>query len=565
MTVLPLVVEGARIRYEPERPAAPDGVDLRMAPGEVVLLLGPSGSGKSTLALALKGFIPHVVPATLDGRILVAGIDTLDSSPAELSDRIGMVFQDPDAQIVTGTVLDEVCFGPENLCLPTEEILARAERALTAVGLWTRRAESPDRLSGGGRQRLAIACALALDPAVLVLDEPTANLDPAGTEDVYALLGQLVGRGDRSILLIEHDLDAAIGIVDRVVVLDRDGRVALDGTVDEVVRGRADEIERLGVWLPVATIAARELRHAGVELRPVPITPSELAVALDAQPTLPDPVPHRAGTAHGTAPAVTVRSLTLVRQGRPVVRDVDLEVPAGAFLAILGVNGAGKTSLLQAIAGVVPPPRRQIAVHGLDPATADARTLARTVGFVFQNPEHQFIKDSVAEELAHGLRLQGRPEAEIQQRVEAMLERFGLSEHREVHPFLLSGGQKRRLSVGTAIIAGPPVLALDEPSYGQDRERAGEMLDLLAGLHAGGTTILVVTHDLQLAAEHATHLAVMADGTLLGMGETAETLQGDLIERAGLRLPPLAQATRALVRHPTWHAITRLAELPGRS
>ncbi len=204
-----------------------------------MLLLGPSGSGKSTLALALNGLIPQSVPASVTGSVEVAGLDAATTPVARLSTHVGMVFQDPDAQLVTGTVLDEVAFGPENLRLPVDEVLARSEAALRRVGLWERRADNPDRLSGGGRQRLAIACALALGSPLLVLDEPTANLDPRGIEEVYAALAEVVAAGDRSILLIEHNLDAAVGMTDRVVVLDADGRTVADGDVDAVLRERA--------------------------------------------------------------------------------------------------------------------------------------------------------------------------------------------------------------------------------------------------------------------------------------------------------------------------------------
>ncbi|MGO1539250.1 MAG: ABC transporter ATP-binding protein [Leucobacter sp.] len=568
----PLSVREVRIRHEGAIIDTPDGVSFEVAPGEVVLLLGPSGSGKSTLALALNGLIPHAVPAQLTGQILVDGADTAERSVAQLSAQVGMVFQDPDAQIVTGTLLDEVCFGPENLEVSREAVLERSERALKRVGLWERRTENPDRLSGGGKQRLAIACALALEAPVIVLDEPTANLDPAGIEDLYAALAELVAIGDRSIVLVEHNLDAAIDLVDRVVVLDRAGRLALDGTVDEVIRGHGDALERLGVWMPVATRAGRRLCRAGIDLDPLPTTPAQLARMLDEVPVLPvvSPVASRAPSREpnreprrSSESAVRVRQLTVTRQKRSILRDVDLDVEAGSFLAIVGVNGAGKTTLLQAIAGVAVPPRGHIQVAGLDPATADVRELARTIGFVFQNPEHQFIRYTVAEELAHGLEIQGVEPAEIAVRVDAMLARFGLSELRDAHPFLLSGGQKRRLSVGTALIEGAPVLALDEPTFGQDRERAAELLAVLADLNAEGTTVLAVTHDMQLVADYASHIAVLDGGALIGMGLAETILAGDLLDEAGLRPPPLAAAMRALTRHPEWRSITGLRDLPG--
>ena len=744
----PLVdVRGVGIVHEGSDAATPAAATFRIAPGEVVLLLGPSGSGKSTLALALNGLIPQSVPASVTGSVEVAGLDAATTPVARLSTHVGMVFQDPDAQLVTGTVLDEVAFGPENLRLPVDEVLARSEAALRRVGLWERRADNPDRLSGGGRQRLAIACALALGSPLLVLDEPTANLDPRGIEEVYAALADVVGAGDRSILLIEHNLDAAVGMTDRVVVLDADGRTVADGDVDAVLRERAEELHALGVWLPVSTLAGLRLRRAGYALDPLPLTPDELRAALEASasplgeqrdavaprdlasrtaapvgsasasnastdsapagagptdhhapdidaptdaprssasassastdsapagagptdrlaqdidaPTdalrstlAPDGVtpansapassvpvsnastnsapassaqagvvptdhdapdidaPSRASqgtlTPEGVAPAnsasrtapaadtapsasdplivppveramrrpspfpdmrptvVEARGLTLARGRTPVLHDVDLTVRAGEFVAIVGANGAGKTTLLQALAGVIPAPRGAVRVDGVDPARAQLRDRARRIGFVFQNPEHQFIAHTVFDELAHGLRLQRLADDEVRARTTELLRRFGLEASAQRHPFLLSGGQKRRLSVGTALVAGAPVLALDEPTFGQDRARADELLHLLRELNAAGTTIIVVTHDMQLVTDHASRTIVVADGRIVADAATSAVFADEaLVERAGLRLPPLRRALRGVERHPSLAGIARLADLPG--
>lgn len=583
-----LALDEVGIRHDGASRSTPDAVTLDIRAGEVVLLLGPSGCGKSTLTLALDGLIPHAVPATLDGTVRIAGLDSREHSVGVLSAHVAMVFQDPDSQVVTGTLLDEVAFGPENQLVPVDEVLARVERALKLVGLWERRNDNPDVLSGGGRQRLAIACALAMRSPVLVLDEPTANLDPAGIDEVYAVLRELAREGEHAIVLVEHNLDAAVDIVDRVVVLGADGRLVLDGPAREVLQQRANELTELGVWLPISSLAALRLRDAGVDLDPLPLNPSELARALDAQPVLPTPLTDAApvrSTAYSPAPAVAfrsrptasgatpttpatavrVRNLSVRRGGRrgaTVVHDVDLDVATGDFLAVVGTNGAGKTSLVQAIAGVIEPPRGTIDVLGLDPATADPRERARRIGFVFQNPEHQFVAHTVFEELDQGLRLQGVPDDERGTRIDELLERFGLDDLREQHPFLLSGGQKRRLSVGTALVAGAPVLALDEPTFGQDRARASELLSMVRGLNDAGTTVIVVTHDLQLVADYATHMAVLRDGHLIGVGPTGDVLAGPLIEHAGLRHPPLARATRGLANHPAWHRVTRMSQLP---
>jgi energy-coupling factor transport system ATP-binding protein len=544
--------------------ATPSAVSFDVGPGEVVLVLGPSGSGKSTLALAMNGLIPHSVPATVEGAVRVAGQDAATTTTAQLATTVGMVFQDPDSQLVTGTLLDEVAFGPENLRLPVDVVLARAEAAMRRMGLWERRHDSPDVLSGGGRQRLAIACALAVGSPVLVLDEPTANLDPRGVDDVYAALRDVVAEGDRSLILVEHNLDAAIGLVERVIVLDGDGCLVADGPVDQVLRARATDLHALGVWLPTATLAALRLRDAGYPFGRLPLTPAELREALEDMPargvaSAPRPRGHDRGDV-----LVRVEGLRLSRGRTPILHGVDLEVAAGEFVAVVGANGAGKTTLVQAIAGVLRPPRGAVRIDGLDVRRTGTRTLSRHVGFVFQNPEHQFIATTVFDEIAHGLRAQRLGDAEVRRRTDELLARFGLADKADIHPFLLSGGQKRRLSVGTALVGGARLLVLDEPTFGQDRARADELLTLLDDLRENGTTIVVVTHDMQVVAEHADRLVVVDGGRLAADGPVAEVFSDDaLIARAGLRTPPLREAFAGLRRHPELTSVARLRDLPG--
>lgn len=550
---------------------APREVRIDLRPGEVVLLLGPSGSGKSTLTLALNGLIPHSVDATVEGSVEVAGRDTVETPVAALSGTVSMVFQDPDAQLVTGTVLDEVAFALENLRLPVDEVLARAEAALRRTGLWHRRAENPDHLSGGGRQRLAIACALATASPVMVLDEPTANLDPAGADDVFDALAQIAADPERTLVLVEHDLDRAVQIATRVLVLDRMGSLVFDGTPEGVLRDHAEDLIAMGVWLPRSTLLARRLRERGIAVDRLPLTPEELHATLAAHGPLPatvppsaePPAPSRVDTdasrgdtdappagptarpagvaaSPGAAdPIIHARGLSVSRGRTPILRDIDLDIAAGTLTAIVGPNGAGKTTLAQALAGVVPPPRRTVTVAGLDPATASPRELIGRVGFVFQNPEHQFIAATVFDELAHGLRLRGVPDDEVRRRVDEMLTRFGLAHKADVHPFLLSGGEKRRLSVGTALIARPDVVVLDEPTFGQDHARAQELLALLHDLRRGGTTVILVSHDMQLVAEHATHVVVVEEGKVRASGPTARVLFAAL---PLVSLPPALQA-----------------------
>jgi len=521
---------------------APDDVSFEVHAGEVVLVLGPSGSGKSTLALALNGLIPQSVDAQLQGTVEVAGRDTRTTPVAQLSTDISMVFQDPDSQLVTGTVLDEVAFALENLLLPASEVLERAERALRQVGLWSRRTWNPDLLSGGGRQRLAIACALAMRSRVIVLDEPTANLDPQGVDDVYRALAELTGDADRAIVLIEHDLDAAIDFATRVIVLDQDGRMLLDGPARQTLRDNAPRLRELGVWLPSEMLAAAAAQHPHIsgDLH-------DLAESGEIPPRL-RRSPSERETVSSARPAITVRDL-VVRKGRKEVLSIPaLDIPAGSFTAVVGANGAGKTTLLQALAGVVPPPRGTVMIADLDAARATPRQLASHVSFVFQNPEHQFIAHTVREELAHGLRLQRVDADEIDARVDEMLDRFGLRYRADEHPFLLSGGEKRRLSVGTALITRPRAVALDEPTFGQDRARAAELLDLLQDLQRAGTTIVIVTHDLDLVAEYATHTVVLDEGRVRAAGATDQVID---VARPSRVLPADAAAASPAVTEPS--------------
>ncbi|MGO2111120.1 MAG: energy-coupling factor transporter ATPase [Pseudoclavibacter sp.] len=550
-----LHLDGLRITHEGATRATPDGVTLTVDRGEVVLLLGPSGCGKSTLALAAGGLVPGAIDAALEGAVRLGGVDATSLPSGHAAARVAMVFQDPDAQLVTSTVADEVAFGPENLGVAEDEIDRRVARALAAVGLTDRAPDAPEVLSGGGRQRLAIACALALGSPLLVLDEPTANLDPAGAREVYDALAPLVAAGTHGVLLIEHNLDEALRVATRVVALDARGRIIADGAPREVLAGRADELVEAGVWLPLGVAGARMLEAAGAPVAASPLTAAELIGALEGErspesPRRPGPLsPSNAAdakpnpsTGSGIDSILTATSLTVQMGGRTVLDDISLEVERGSFTAVVGPNGAGKSTLLHALAGVDRPPKRSVFLDGDDVARLNPRDLRRRVGVVFQNPEHQFLRQRVRAELELGV---DHRDPAVAARVDDLLGRFGLREQQDLHPFVLSGGGKRRLSVGTALVAGPPLLVLDEPTYGQDRARAAELLDLLEALRREGTTIVMATHDLQLVAEHASHVIVLADGRVADSGPTAHVIAGDALDHVGLGRPPLARATRA--------------------
>ena len=566
-----LSLRGVSVRYDSGDDWIGAGLNLDVPAGQTVVLLGPSGCGKSTLLLAMAGLIPTSVEADLRGSVVCAGVDTAQAEPGQLASHTGVVFQDPDAQIVTDTLLDEVCFGLENLLVPVDEIEDRALAALRSAGLGRSRADalrSPAALSGGERQRLAIACALALEPKLIILDEPTANLDPTASAGFYADLAVLRDR-ERTIILVEHELDDVLPFTDRVVALDRSCVVIADGAPAEVFGTRSQDLREHGIWLPTATEIALRLGHEGTVDR-LPVTLQALAdhlIAADALETAPLPASEPcADGSGGTAESdvvVSAREATVKLGPRTVLRDIDLDVDAGEFLAVAGTNGAGKSTLTRALAGLTPLSAGKVELDGARIDTLDARQIGDRIGYVFQNPEHQFVTRTVRDELAFGLRIRGQGDHETAVAVDSMLERFDLARYARVNPFLLSYGEKRRLSVATALITEPEVLILDEPTFGQDRTRAQEMTGLMGELNAAGTTLIVVTHDLQLVADSAHRVAVLADGHLLATGPTSQILDdGALLERAGLRAPPLHRFAR-LVGSPVWQRRSRFDQIPG--
>jgi energy-coupling factor transport system ATP-binding protein len=545
-------VEHLSVWYEGDETPAVRDIDLLLLPGERVLLLGASGTGKSTLALCLDGVIPRAIGGRLEGRVLLGGRPVDELPPGELTRRVGVMFQDPEAQFCMLTVEDEVAFGLENLSLPPADMPPRIEAALRAVGLAGAGGMRSNSLSGGMKQRLALACLLAMESEVLVLDEPTANLDPAGTRSVFSTLRDLVRDRRRSLLIIEHKLDECVELVDRVVVLDPAGGVALDGPARSIFAERAARLEELGVWQPTASRLAHQLKRRGLAVEPHPLTVTEAAmifgeygiqpaeVLAEAPPAAPPPETDG-------PPALAIEGVSYAYGARPVLSDVTLSVPPGHLLALVGPNGVGKTTLGQIAAGLRRPRAGSVQLFGRDVRDYSSAELATTVGYVFQNPEHQFVRQTVYEELAFGLQGLGDTAEAIRPRVEAMLAEFGLLEHRWANPFSLSQGQKRRLSVATQLITGRRLLVLDEPTFGQDPRTSAALMERIADLRRQGRTIVMVSHDIQLVSTYATLVAVLLDGQVAFTGPPSELMdQPQLLRAASLALAPVWAVARRL-------------------
>lgn len=531
-------VEGLTLRHIGRRAPALRELDLRWDEGERLLLLGPSGSGKSTLALALDGIVPHALDAHWEsGRVLVRDADTRSSGLAATTAAVGVVFQDPEAQLVMLDVDDEIAFGLEARELSREEMRGRVREARERMGLVGPRV--PERLaalSGGMKQRVALASVLALGQPGIVLDEPTADLDPEGTRLVVEAIADLAADRSRSILLVEHRLDLVAGLIDRVAVLTADGRAALDGHPDDVFGSQLGELDALGVWTP-------ELTRLGVLLG----TPTRPRDARDAARAIVERWPASARLpprTHGAPREVlSCHDVTFRHRGAssPAVDRVSVGIGSGELVAIVGRNGAGKTTLGQLLAGVRAPSSGRVLLDGRDLRTADTRD-ARRITYVFQYPAHQFVASTVRGEIAFGLRGTGSADV-VRRRADVELGRWGLEALALANPHSLSHGQQRRLSVATALVTEPDIILLDEPTSGQDRRQSDALMDALAALHRAGRSIVIITHDLALVADRAERVIAMADGRVAFDGVPADLFtRMEVLAACGLALPAVAES-----------------------
>jgi energy-coupling factor transport system ATP-binding protein len=536
--------------YKREHAPVLSDLTLDVRRGECVLLLGASGAGKSTLGLCLNGIVPHVLGAT-EGELIVAGHRVREWSVSALGSMVGIIFQDVESQLCMLYVRDEVAFGPENLTVPSAEVEQRVRDALEFVGLQGYENKFVFELSGGQKQKVAIASVLAMRPEILFLDEPTANLDPRSTSEVMQLVRQL--RRDHTVIIFENKVDELASIADRLVVLDH-GRLAFDGPVRQVLEAHGEAlVNDLGVWIPQVCEVELGLRRAGrTTSRVLPLSIGE-AVELYA--------PLRFSANHAAPTRVTVAPKPVIEvervgfrydDGTVALKDVSFSIGRGEKVAIVGPNGSGKTTVSKHFVGLLRPTQGRVLIDGKDTRKSSTRDLSRRIGFVFQNPEHQFVRDSVRDEVAFSLRVLGLDEAEISRRVAHELEVFNLNGVEDRHPFSLSGGERRRLSVATMIIARPEVLILDEPTYGQDKSNTVRMMESLFEAlseedSVAGITLVLVTHDMKLVAGYAERAIVMRQGSVAFDGATDRLfLDPDLLHAANLEYPPLFELSRAL-------------------
>ncbi|MGV9401987.1 ABC transporter ATP-binding protein [Streptomyces sp. NPDC003667] len=555
--------EDVSVTYEGVAEPTVRGVDFEVPEGELVLLVGPSGVGKSTVLGAVSGLVPHFTGGTLRGRVTVAGRDTRTHQPRELADVVGTVGQDPLAHFVTDTVEEELAYGMESLGLAPEVMRRRVEETLDLLGLADLRDRPIATLSGGQRQRVAIGSVLTPHPRVLVLDEPTSALDPAAAEEVLAVLQRLVHDLGTTVLLAEHRLERVIQYADRVVLLPAPGAAPRHGDPAEVmavspVYPPVVGLGRLAGWSPLP-LTVRDARRRAATLRDRLATPrpphdeeppaASLTPDPPTTPTSPAPEPPTTSPApepapptspappafpslrrlfrRGSAPLATasapprvaeVRGLRVRRGPVTALRHVDLSVARGETVALMGRNGAGKSTLLGSLVGLVEPTAGSVRVGGAVPHRTPPRELVRRVGLVPQEPRDLLYADTVAAECAAADRDAGAEPGTCRALVSGLLP--GVTD--STHPRDLSEGQRLALALAVVLAARPPLLLLDEPTRGLDYAAKARLVAVLRGLAAEGHAIVLATHDVELAAELAHRVVLLADGEVIADGPTAE-------------------------------------------
>ena len=578
--VAPYAIRAERFtyRYPPFHPSGEartvlEDLDVVVPEGQVVGLVGASGSGLTTFCLALAGIVPHETGGTVRGWLEVAGCETTSVTPSELARRVGIVFEDPEANLIGLSVADEVAFALELAGFPPAEIDQRVQRALALVGL-ARLADRPaGQLSGGQKQRLALAIALAREPEVLVLDQPTAQLDPRGKVELQQALAALCSSEGRplTVVLAERDTDFLLPLVERVLGL-AEGRLVLDAPAEVAFADRTP-LARLGVALP-------QLAELTQALRAVPDCPTlplfrrvEEAVAAlrscgidragEDAAQLDQPIVAAGAERAGETPLLRVEHVTFrYGDGPDVLRGIDLVLHRGEVVALVGPNGSGKTTLARHVIGALRPSAGRVLVAGEDTRSRTIAELARTVGYVAQNPDHQLVRTTARAEIAFALQQAGWDARTVAQRTEEMLRRFGLAASADLPLAVLGRGRRQLVAIAAAVARQPALLVLDEPTSALDESGRALLAELLTAHARSGGAVLLVSHDLRFVARCAQRVVLLHDGVVRADGSPAAVL-GDagLLRSCDLEPLPVTAVAHALALPPALEPAELVAAL----
>lgn len=561
--------------YGHEAQNALDHVSLAIEKGEFVGVIGPSGAGKSTLAAVMSGAIPHHYTGQLFGTTLVDDRDTCEITLTDISRVVGSVLQDIDAQMVAPIVEDEMLFGLENFGIPHDQIEERISQTLTTVGISDLRHREIATLSGGQKQKVAIAAIIAMAPNVLVLDEPTAALDPASSTLVFDTLRQINREHGITVVVIEQKVALLSKYCSRVLVM-ADGKLAFDGEPHQVF-AHASELRQMGVDSPRVARIANSLAEVG--LLPSDQAPclnvseahqlisSLLAVATskDAPADVPETSPHIPAVPRGVnqEPVVELTDVTFAYpHGGASVSNLNMCVYPGELVGIIGQNGAGKTTLTKLLNGLLHPASGTVRMAGMNTADVPTSAIAAKCATLFQNPDRQLCRDTVLDEVAFGLELHGVGTDEARQRARVAAERFGLP--LDESPFSLSRGQRQMVALASVVVLDPQVVLLDEPTSGLDYRECMTVMETVSEMAERGCAVIMVCHDMEVVSDFAQRLVVMADGRILERGDANRIFADDALMRAAYVEPPQVVAlSKELARNvsPRFAGISQVSDL----
>lgn len=549
-------------------------IDLSVEEGTFVGLIGPSGAGKSTLASAITGAIPHHYRGRLFGSTLVAGLDTCEASLTDIAKVAGSVLQDIDAQMVASVVEDELLFGLENFGNDHRQIEGRIASALDAVGIADLRHREIATLSGGQKQKVAIAAILAMTPRVIVMDEPTSALDPASARDVFEVLRRAKELTGMTVILIEQTVALLAEYCDRVVVIDQ-GRIALDGTPTDVF-SRGETLRAIGVDTPRTVRISNSLAETGLAPNDSPaltLDGAESLVAGILAPGLSESspiVPRTLGDRPDARNTVDERPIIVdvagaaysYGTGQAGIEGIDLTVRAGEILAVVGQNGAGKTTFTKLLNGLIKPSAGVVRIAGLDTRTTPVSVLASHAATLFQNPDRQLCRNTVVEEISFGLELQGAPADAARERALHVAATFGLPEN--ASPFNLSRGQRQMVALASVVALEPELIILDEPTSGLNYRECMTVMETVRQRALDGAAVVMVCHDMEVVSDFADTLAVMTEGRLIEVGPSREVFANDaLLAHARIAAPCVPALGKRLAArfHPSFAHITEVADL----
>lgn len=545
-----LVLDLKKFSYEGSQVPTLSNLKLHIKKGEIIGLMGRTGSGKTSTLMLLNGLIPHFFEGEFEGEVISNTMNTQRYRVQTLARFTGLVLQDPETQIFGITVEKDVAFGPSNLAYDRDEIKNRVDNSIDAVGLSGYHNRVATQLSGGEKQRVAIAGILAMNPEILVLDEPTSELDPKGKKEIYGLLHKIRQKSDVTIIISGHDSEEMLQFVDRLVVLD-EGKIAWQGEPKDLFKD-VPLSEKLGIRPPEITEIGYHLIKEGL-LDNSPIYSIDECVSVLSKRLNGKSVQQSDSIKVEPDTPVVIEAENVSYKydnSKHALKNVNLKIHKGEFIALIGRNGAGKTTFSKHLNGLLRPSYGKIFINGKDNSKLTISQLSREVGYVFQNPDHQIFAASVKDEIEYGLKTQGIDKDETEKRVKDALAFVGLENFENRHPFSLGKGERQKLAVSSILAMSPEILVIDEPTTGQDWEGTCKMMKLLKDLHQNGHTILAITHDMRIAAEYADRIIVFLNGELVLDGTPSKVFQQtEILEKCFVTPPDSALLAQRLSKY----------------